>query len=231
MSHTSSHPVVALGVLLSTLALSAQDRAGYREFQLGSTVASVSALAHVAAADVKTLHQQPALLQEIEWRPAFFVHGAAVASNDPVRQIVFSFHDDQLFRMMVDYDPDRTAGMTAADMIEGISTVYGTALPPAAKAARGAALPPDQESDASVARWGDAGYLVVLYRSPYTSGFRIVVTSPRLDALARTAQAQAALLDRRAAPQRESARQKQEADALRASQEKALLANKAVFKP
>ena len=61
--------------------------------------------------------------------------------------------------------------------------------------------------------------------------FQIIVTSPRLDALARTADARAIRLDQREAPQREIARQKTEAEAARASQEKARLANKAVFRP
>jgi hypothetical protein len=52
-----------------------------------------------------------------------------------------------------------------------------------------------------------------------------------LDALARTADAQALRLDDREAPQRELARQKKEADETRTSQQKARLANKAAFKP
>jgi hypothetical protein len=54
---------------------------------------------------------------------------------------------------------------------------------------------------------------------------------PRLDALARTADAQALKLDAREAPQREAARQKKEADNARTSQEKARAANKAAFRP
>ncbi|HKN58542.1 MAG TPA: hypothetical protein VJV97_06800 [Gemmatimonadaceae bacterium] len=33
--------------------------------------------------------------------------------------------------MVVDYDPERTAGMTDADMIDAISTIYGPRLKPA----------------------------------------------------------------------------------------------------
>jgi hypothetical protein len=71
---------------------------------------------------------------------------------------------------------------------------------------------------------------VVLYRS-YSSNFRIIVASPRLEALARTAGIEAIRLDDREAPKREVARQKKETDDLRASQEKARLANKAAFRP
>ena len=81
------------------------------------------------------------------------------------------------------------------------------------------------------AGWGDADYSVVLYRSSYASGFRMIVTSLRLDTLARTAEAQALRLDERDAPTREIARQKKAADDTRASHEKARLANKAGFRP
>src|SRR5207249_10965037 len=83
-----------------------------------------------------------------------------------------------------------------------------------------------EESCTRIARWGDADYSVVLYRSSYASGFRMIVTSVRPDALARTAEAQAVRLDERDAPRREIARQKKEADETRAAQEKARLANK-----
>ena len=157
--------------------------------------------------------------------------GSTTQQDDPVRQIVFSFYDDQLSKIVVEYDRERTAGMTDADMIDAISTAYGPALKPAPTKARAAASQFEAQSNSPVARWGDADYSVVLFRSSYASGFQIVVTSPRLDALARTADAQAIRLDEREAPQREIARQKTEAEATRVSQEKARIANKAVFRP
>ena len=89
----------------------------------------------------------------------------------------------------------------------------------------------EEESGTPVARWGNADYSVVLYRSSYASGFRIIVISPQLEALARTADAQALRLDEREAPQREIARRKKETDDTRASQERARIANKAAFRP
>ena len=71
----------------------------------------------------------------------------------------------------------------------------------------------------------------MLYRLPYLSGFRMIVSSPRLEALARTADAEALRMDEREASIREIVRQKKEADDIRASQEKARLANKAGFRP
>ena len=57
------------------------------------------------------------------------------------------------------------------------------------------------------------------------------MTSLRLDALARSAEAEAVRLDERDAPRRELARQKKEADDQRTAQEKARVANKALFRP
>jgi hypothetical protein len=59
----------------------------------------------------------------------------------------------------------------------------------------------------------------------------MVVTSVRLSALARTAEAEALRLDEREAPQRERARLKKEAEDARTSKEKSRLENKAAFKP
>ena len=81
-----------------------------------------------------------------------------------------------------------------------------------------------------VARWAGADYSVVLYRG-YSSDFRLIVASPRLEALARTADVQATRLDDREAPQREIARQKKETEDVRATQEKSRVANKAAFRP
>jgi hypothetical protein len=218
-------------LVLATSLLHGQDRSRYRDFQLGGDLPSISALTGVAPSEVKTLHVRPAVMQEFQWRRRYSSSDATPAQIDPVQQIVFSFYNDQLSKMVVDYDHDRTAGMTDMDMIEAISKSYGPRLSPAARKARGGASPLEDESGTPLARWGDADYSVVLYRSSYAAGFRIIVTSPRLEALARTADAQAIRLDEREAPQREIARQKKDVEDTRDSQEKARTANKAVFRP
>jgi len=104
-------------------------------------------------------------------------------------------------------------------------------LKPAVKKTRLVLSQLEEDSGTPVARWGDADYSVVLYRPSYGSEFRVIVTSPRLDALARTAVAQAMRLDEREAPQREVARQKKEVEDTRLAQEKARIANRADFRP
>ena len=83
----------------------------------------------------------------------------------------------------------------------------------------------------AIARWGDADYSVVLYRSSYASGFRLIVTSPRLDALAGTADAKADRLDHPDVTQREMVREGKEAEGASTTPEKARLSNKAAFRP
>lgn len=222
--------VVALGVACAAHTLRAQGRSQYREFQLGADLASVAALAKVAAPQAKIIHLRPAVIQRLEWRPPYFMSESTAPQNDPVQLIVFSFYNDQLFKMVIDYDRRRTEGLTDADLVEAISASYGSPLKPTVKRP----LPVDSqvaESGTPVARWGDADSSVVLYRSSYTPDFRVIVTSPRLEALARTADAQAIRSDEREAPQRGVARQKKAAEDTRVSQANARLANKAAFRP
>lgn len=223
--------LVAVGLVLSTHSLQSQDRSRYRDFQLGGTLASISSLTGVAPAGARTIHLRPVLMQELQWLRPYSPSGATPAQTDSVKQIVFSFYNDQLSRMVVDYDADRTAGMTDADMIDALSTEYGPRLKPAVGGSSSVTSQVEQESGTPVARWGAADYSVVLYRSSYRSGLRIIVTSPRLETLARTAAAQATRLDESEAPRREIARQKKEAEDARLSEEKARTANKATFRP
>ena len=232
----------AFGVALLTPGLGAQDllpsrRVGeprvaqYRNFALKSDLATVSTSAGVQASDAKMIHERPAVLQDLDWRPSRWVTGSTVASTDPVDQLVFSFYNDQLYRVVVDYARDRTEGMTDADMIEAIAAAYGAPGKPASRAAR-AVSGIEAESGTVVARWGGAGHTVVLYRaSTCGAGFRLIVTEPHLDRLAQRATADAVRLDERDAPRVELERQKKERDDTRATAEKARVVNKAVFRP
>jgi hypothetical protein len=221
----------ACALILSTGALQSQDRSRYRDYQLGGGLSSISAISGVAASEARTIHLRPALMQELQWQRPYSSSQTTAAGTEAVKQIVFSFYNDQLSRMVVDYDYDRTAGMTNADMIDALSVEYGPRLAPDVKVGRAESSRIEDESGTPVARWGDADYSVVLYRSSYRSGLRIIVASPRLEALARTADAEAVRLDEREAPEREIARQKQETEDTRASEEKARLANKPAFRP
>ena len=224
--------VIGVVVLLLAQVARSQDRTLYRDYRLGINLTSVAALAKVPAAAAKTIHQRPSLIQELEWRSPYAMSGSTMTQSDPVQRIVFSFYDDQLFRLVISYDRERTNGLTDTDMIEALSAIYGAALLQASvknlPALTGQLV---GELGAPIAQWGDLDYSVGLYRSSFVSEFRVVVTSPRLEALARTASTEAIRLDEREAPQRELDRKQKEADDTRAAQEKARLANKATFTP
>jgi hypothetical protein len=217
-------------LILSAQLLDAQDRLRYREFQLGSDVASIAKLIGTASSDVKLIHQRPAVMQNLEWRPRYFSRDVSAQQTDPVELIVFRFYDDQLFRVIVDYARDKTEGMTEADMIEAIAAIYGPASRVVPTAARIATL--DYGGvDEPVAIWADNESSITLLRVAYPVSFRLVVAFRRLDNLARTAGAEAVRLDAKEAPQREIARQKKESDEALAALEKAKTENKAVFRP
>lgn len=217
--------------LLPAHALGVQRLAQYRNFVLTSDLATVSTVAGVASTEATTIHQRPALMQDLRWRPSRWIAGSTHTSTDPVEQIAFSFYDDQLFRVVVDYAQERTKGMTDADMVEAISAVYGTPGKPMPGAVR-VASPAEVQAGSPVARWGDAVHTVVLYRtSSYGDAFRLIVTESDLDRLAQKAEIQAVRLEEQEAPRREIARQQKEREDGRAVAEKARVVNKGVFRP
>ena len=165
MSHARALAICAIGVVCSTYAFGGQVLSRYRNFEFDSNVTSISALAGLAPSEAKVIHQQPAVFQNLEWRPSHWIAESTAESTDPVETVLFSFYDDQLFRVVVDYRRKRTEGMTGADMIEGISADYGTPLPRTSRAAARAASRLEAESGSSVARWGDSEHAVVLYQS------------------------------------------------------------------
>jgi len=215
--------------VLSTQAPSTQETFRYRDYQLGSNVASIVKLTGSSPSGAKTIHTRPALMQDLEWRPRYYTGGESPVT-DPVNLMLFRFYDDQLFMVVVDYDRRRTEGMSPADMIAAVSGTYG---PVSEVPSRRLGTPTVQYGfpDTPLAVWGNAEYSVTLLRVAYPESFRLVVASTRLENLAHTASAEAVLLDKAEAPQREIARQKNEASDLAAAQEKAKTENKAQFKP
>ena len=113
-----------------------------------------------------------------------------------------------------------TEGMTDSDMIAALSERYGSPVRPL--------VPPKSPN---VARWDRDDVAVALLRNAFTDGFQLVVTSKRLDNLARVAAAEAVKLDVAAAPALELARQQRDADNDRDAKERARVANKASFTP
>ncbi len=229
--HARTLVTLAISVVFLTVGITGQTRLQYRNFALGSSLASISSLTGMPASAATTTHRRPAVLQDMKWRPSRWVTGSRSASTDPVEQIVFSFYDDQLFRLVVDYRPERTQGMTDADLTEAVSTMFGASLARLPRDGR-AASQRNVESGPPIARWAGPGHAVELYRSSsYRRPFRLIVTNPALDTLAQQAAIQARRLDDQEAPQRELARQKKEQEDSRAAVDKARTLNKETFRP
>jgi hypothetical protein len=221
-----------LGIVALTLAatpLFAQDFDQYREFRIGSSTASVFTLTGAKTSELKTLHERPAVLQELTWRPRY-APGRPIPDREAVREMVFSFYDDQLFRIAIQYERDRTVGLTTVDMVEALSTVYGTQMPVASRR-------PQREHTTSldsptpVAQWRSGNVDVLLNRSGYNDDFGLTIVSTSLELLARKAQAASVVIDRREAPARDAARKKQQDDDARAAENAARTINKAGFRP
>lgn len=225
---------MAVGAMLALVASTAQSQQSgrYRQYRLGADLQAVAALAKVSPAGARIVHERPSLIQELEWRQPYVTGGSTILQSDAVQRIVFTFYDDQLYRLVISYDRLRTNGLTDDDMIQALSAVYGVVVLRSSSTNVPALIsPPLAEFGAPIAQWAGVDYSIGLYRSSFVAEFRLVVTSPRLDALAQTAAAEAGRLDELEAPQREIARRLKEADETRTAQEKARTANKATFAP
>jgi len=209
--------------------LIAQDLSVYRDFQFGMTLAEVAKRAEVKSSDVKIVHERPAVIQELEWRP----QRAYVSSKetDPAREVLFSFYNGELFRVLVTYDQERTRGLTDQDMVEAISTLYGTPTRPAGDIVLFSSSRVYNNSEKVIARWEDSQYSFNLFRVSYNSAYGIAAFSKRLNALAQKAIIEAMRLDEKEAPEREVQRQKKLDDENRLAQDKARPGNKANFRP
>jgi len=225
----STRPIViALGLILGGQLTFAQDMSRYRAYALESSLDSVVAASGARAADAKTLHERPATIQELEWRAPYVDSRNVLA--DPVREISFTFYNDALYQVVVNYDRDRTEGLTNGDIVESLSAVYGA---PVLAAPRPRTSPPaDRFPDSVVvARWENADSLLTLLRGSYTPEYQLILVSKSLSARARTAVREAVRLDAIEAPRREAAQREKEAGEAGAARDKARIANKASFRP
>lgn len=220
--------VSASCLLLAVSSVSSAELSRYREFELGASVATVTAVTQNAAR-VKTVHSRPALLQELEWRPRY-MPGAPQTDRDSINEVVFSFVDDHLFKISIAYAQERTSGLTNEDMLESLTAVYG-APSPASPRPRITSSADAWDAPVIIAEWRHADTAVVLQRKHYNEAFFLVVTSLPLDIVARNARATAVAMDQREAPAREAALLKQRADAEMAAAEATRSTNKKAFRP
>ena len=189
--------VLVFLIALSAPLIRAQNLSSYRDFQFGMNLSAVAKQAGMNLAGAKMLHQRPAMIQELWWQASM---DGSSPKTDPVREVVFSFYNGSLFRMVVNYDRYRTEGLTNDDMIEAISGEYGIAARPVGTKVLFSSSRIYNDHETVIARWEDSQYSYNLYRSSNQPTFGMLIFSKRLDALAQTAIAAAIRLDNQDAP-------------------------------
>jgi hypothetical protein len=205
-----------------------RDLSRYRKFQLGMSLPTVANRAGMEPSQATVIHQRPALIQELDWWVLPSLESSSRA--DPVNEVLFTFYNGQLFRMVVRYDSYKTEGLTNEDLVEAISAKYGTPTRSIGKTTLVSSSVFDGVSEKVVAGWKTSQCSVSLLRSPDNPSFEMLLSWNRVDALARTATAEAVRLDEQEAPQRAIELQKKQHEENVAAQAKARLANKAAFR-
>ena len=203
-------------ILLSILQAHAQDLSTYRNFSFGTTVADLCKQIDQNPATVAVLHERPALIQELTfWPPQPY---SSLRPAEPLEQILFSFYDGALYRMLMTYDTSATKGLTDEDMIRIVSAKYGTATRPDA-VVNFPMNPSYKTTEKVIARWEDSQYSLDLFRSSGDT-FAIVMFKKQLDAQAGVSIAESVKLEQEEAPQKEAARAKKNAADLELERQK-----------
>jgi len=217
--------ILALCAASTPTLLRADDLSRYRTYELGMDVPTVLKLTDKTDSALKTIHQRPALIQQLQWGDPRSL-GPNPSPQESVRGIQFHFCNGSLYQMVVYYDRDRTEALTDEDLIQNISATYGAATRPDAEILFPSVFP---ETVKILARWEDSKSSINLVRSPDQNVPGVIFLSKAGSALAQTAIVAAIRLEEQDAPQVEAARQQKADDLKRAAQEKTRAANKARF--
>jgi hypothetical protein len=187
-----------LYAILGTSLLCATDFSNYHGFQFGTNLAVAAKQAGMKASEARLVHQRPALIQELDWRPGS-PYQVDAKKVDPVREGLLRFYNGELFQIVTTYDRQKVEGMTEADMVEAISLTYGTATKPAVEIAYHSSY---GEVAPVIGRWENSEYSCNLIRTGDQASFALILSLKRLDALAQAAIVEAVRLDELEAPQR-----------------------------
>jgi hypothetical protein len=211
-------------ILLSAPFVRGQDLSKYRDFSLGMSLPELSSQVDLRPLQTKLIQKHPAVIQESTCWPG----GSSDYSPQPdsVWQIFFSFHNGELFRILVTYDQAATHGLTAEDMVQAISTKYGTPTRPDGEIS----FPTNElyrSTEKVIARWEDSESSINLVRSTFLNSFALFMFSKRLDAQVEAALAKSIKLEGKEEPQKEIDRQKKETDDPEAARQR----NRKIFHP
>ncbi len=217
--------VIASGALLS--GQEAPDMTRYRTYALTRSLDAVAAASGAKAGTAKTVHERPALIQELVQRIPYSSQGS---EPDPVREITLGFYNDALYRVVVHYDRTRTEGLTNQDVVAAIAATYG---PPVLAVTRTPASPrdPSVAEGTIVARWDGPESQLTLMRAQYSSEFQLTLVAKSLNDRARAAIGEAVRLDASEAPGRASDQREKDSGEAQTLLDRARLTNKAVFRP
>ena len=211
-------------ILLSAPFVRGQDLSKYRGFSLGMSLPELSSQVDLRPLQTKLIQKHSAVIQELTcWPGGSFDYSR---QTDSVWQIFFSFHNGELFRILVTYDHAATHGLTAEDMVQAISTKYGTPTRPVGEIS----FPTNElyrSTEKVIARWEDSQYSINLVRSTFLNSFALFMFSKRLDAQVEAALVKSIKLEGQEEPQKEIDRQKKETDDLEAARQK----NRKMFRP
>ncbi len=212
-------------ILLCATVIHGQDLSKYRNFSFGMSLAELSNQVDQKPLQTRLIHKRPAVIQELTWWPKD--SSGSLARVEPVWQVLFTFYNGELYRVLVTYDRQATKGMTVEDMVESISAQYGVATRPNAPIS----FPTNElyrSTETVVARWEDSQYSVNLFRSSFLNSFGLIMFSKPLDTQVRAALAESIKLEGQGeGPQKEIDRQKTETDILEVARQK----NRKAFRP
>jgi len=214
-----------LMILLVAPLVHGQDLSKYRGFSFGMSRAEVAGQVAPQTLQTKMVFKHPAIVEEATWWPRD--SSGALQRVEPVWQVLFTFYNGELSKILVTYDSQATKGLTVEDMVVAISGQYGTATRPNVPLS----FPTNElymSSEIVTARWEDSQYSLNLFRSSFLNSFGLVMFSKRLDGQVRTAFAESLQQENQVEdPQEESARLRTEVDKLEVTRQK----NKKTFRP
>src|SRR5258707_15554758 len=198
---TIRNSILCLSALFLTASLlHGQDFSKYRDFSLGMSLPELSNQVDLRPLQTKLIQKHPAVIQELTcWPGGSSDYSRQTAS---VWQIFFSFHNGELFRILVTYDHAATHGLTAEDMVQAISTKYGNPTRPVGEIS----FPTNElyrSTEKVIARWEDSQYSINLVRSRFLNSFALVIFSKRLDAQVDAALVKSIKLESQEDPQKE----------------------------
>jgi hypothetical protein len=211
-------------ILLSAPLIFGQDLSKYRIFSLGPSLAELSKQVGPYSHTTSLIHQRPAVIQEMTfWTLS---SSRSPLGVEPSSQILFSFYNGVLYKIVVIYDRDATKGLTDDDMVQAVSARYGAAT----RFYPELNFPTHNtyaSTDIYIARWEDSQNSVNLFLSSNRSSFQLAIFSKQLDAQAKAAILESEKLEKQVALQVEIGRPKREADELEVARQ----INQKTFRP